>query len=80
MHYILNYVSCSKLYGSKDGLRVLKYYDSQYLFANVFHVFLVYYLPGNENYRNIFVVCFLSSVLVFPCIFLFPKVMAKEEK
>ena len=74
MHFILCYISCTKMWGFRNGLKVMKYYDTHFLLANLLNVITLYFLPGENNNVNLFIVCFLANFFMSFCLLLLPKV------
>lgn len=73
MHYILSYTSCSKFWGSRVGISLMKYYDSHFLFANIFDILIKYIFPGENNLFNIFKIFILVHFVMCFGLYLFPK-------
>jgi hypothetical protein len=67
-------VSCSEYWGIELGMALMKYFDTIYFIGNGMNTLIIYLLPGEINYANIFILCIGISIVNFCLIPFFPKV------
>lgn len=73
MVYNLNYITCSDIWGTEKGLKMIKYYDTQIFFSMLTSCLLNFIFPGEKNIHKIFRLFMFGHVISLFLLFIFQK-------